>query len=135
MSRQPYKQAYETAKQDLLKNLKKREHLDQEIRKLKDTVRALGNLCGADPNETDKLLLGEGFAMDGKPGFTDAIRRLFRIHQTELSPIEIRDNLLKMSIGTDQVNLLSSIHTVLRRMAEAGEIEKTGDAKFRARKR
>src|SRR5580765_7144806 len=123
MSRQPYKQAYETAKQDLLKNLKKREHLDQEIRKLKDTVRALGNLCGADPNETDKLLLGEGFAMDGKPGFTDAIRRLFRIHQTELSPIEIRDNLLKMSIGTDQVNLLSSIHTVLRRMAEAGEIE------------
>jgi hypothetical protein len=122
MVRQPYKQAYETAKQDLLKSLRKRERLDQEIRKLKETVRTLGSLCGADPNETDKLLLSEGFAMDGKPGFTDAIRRLFRIHQTELSPIEIRDDLLKMSIGTDQVNLLS-------------EIEKTGDSKFRARTR
>src|SRR4029077_10255262 len=133
MSRQTYKQAYEAAKQDLLKNLEKRKRIDQEIRKLKDTVNALGKLCGADPDEADKLLLSEGFAMDDKPGFTNAIRRMFRIHQTELSPIEIRDDLLKMSIGTDQVNLLSSIHTVLRRMAEAGEIEKTGNSKFRAR--
>jgi len=135
MSRQPYKQAYEAAKQDLLKNLKKRKRIDQEIRKLKDTVSALGKLCDADPDETDKLLLSEGFAMDDKPGFTNTIRRMFRIHQTELSPIEIRDDLLNMSIGTDQVNLLSSIHTVLRRMAEAGEIEKAGDSKFRARAR
>jgi hypothetical protein len=29
------------------------------------------------------------------------------------------------------VNLLSSIHTVLRRMAEAGEVERVEDAKFR----
>jgi hypothetical protein len=36
-----------------------------------------------------------------------------------------------MGIGEGQVNLLSSIHTVLRRMAEAGEIEKTEDARFR----
>jgi hypothetical protein len=92
----------------------------------------LGELCGTDPDEIDKLLLREGFAMDAKPGFTDAIRRLFRLHQTALSPIEIRDRLLKMSVGVDQVNLLSSIHTVLRRMAEAGEIEKTDDSTFRA---
>jgi hypothetical protein len=135
MARQPYKQAYETAKEDLLKNLKKRERLDQEIRKLKDTLRALGELCGADPDEIDKLLLREGFVMDDKPGFTDAIRRLFRLDHTALSPVEIRDDLLKMSIGEGQVNLLSSIHTVLRRMAEAGEIEKIDGSKFRARTR
>jgi hypothetical protein len=35
-----------------------------------------------------------------------------------------------MGIGVGQVNLLSSIHTVLRRMAEAGEIEKTEDGTF-----
>jgi hypothetical protein len=36
-----------------------------------------------------------------------------------------------MGIGIGQVNLLSSIHTVLRRMAEAGEIERNDDGKFR----
>ncbi len=134
MARDTYKDAYATAKLDLLKKLQKRGELDQQIRKLKQTVKALGELCGAAPDEIDKLLLVEGFAIDARPGFTDAIRRLFRIHQTALSPTEIRDNLLKMSIGADQVNLLSSIHTVLRRMAEAGEIEKTNDSRFRARR-
>ncbi|MGZ4897236.1 MAG: hypothetical protein ACXVJ0_12180 [Candidatus Angelobacter sp.] len=131
MARETYKQAYATAKLDLLQQLQKRDDLEQKIRKLKQTVKALGELCGADPEEIDKLLLAEGFAIEAKPGFTEAIRRLFRIHQKALSPTDIREDLLKMAICVGQVNLLSSIHTVLRRMAEAGEIEKTEDAKFR----
>jgi len=131
MARETYKQAYATAKLDLLEQLQKRDDLDQKIRKLKQTVKALGELCGAPAEELDKLLLAEGFAIDAKPGFTESMRRLFRIRQTALSPTEIRDDLMKMGVGADQVNLLSSIHTVLRRMAEAGEIEKTEDAKFR----
>jgi len=131
MARETYKQAYATAKLDLLQQLQKRDDLEQKIRKLKQTVRALGELCGAPADELDKLLLVEGFAIDAKPGFTDAIRRLFRIHQKALSPTEIREDLVKMGIGLGQVNLLSSIHTVLRRMAEAGEVERTEDAKFR----
>lgn len=131
MAREQYKQAYAAAKLDLLARLQKRDDLDQQIHKLKATVKALGELCGAAPEEIDKLLLVEGFAIDAKPGFTEAIRRLFRIHQKSLSPPEIRDDLLKMGIGVGQVNLLSSIHTVLRRMAEAGEIEKTEDGTFR----
>ena len=130
MARDTYKQAYAAAKMDLLRRLQKRDDLDQQIRKLKQTVKALGELCGAPAEELDKLLLVEGFAIDAKPGFTDAIRRLFRIRQTALSPTDIRDDLLKMGIGVGQVNLLSSIHTVLRRMAEAGEIEKNDDGKF-----
>ena len=131
MARETYKQAYAAAKLDLLERLQKRDDLDQQIRKLKQTVKALGELCGAPAEELDKLLLAEGFAIDAKPGFTESIRRLFRIRQTALSPTEIRDDLMKMGVGVEQVNLLSSIHTVLRRMAEAGEIEKTEDAKFR----
>jgi hypothetical protein len=130
MARPAYSQAYETAKLDLLTQLQKRELLDQRIRKLRQTVKALGDLCGAPPEEIDKLLLLEGFAIDARSGFTDAIRRLFRIHQKALSPVEIRDDLLKMAIGVGQMNLLASIHTVLRRMVEAGEIEKTEDSRF-----
>jgi hypothetical protein len=130
MARPAYSQAYETAKLDLLKQLQKRDQIDQQIRKLKQTVKALGDLCGANPEEIEKLLLVEGFAMDSNLGFTNAIRRLFRIHKTALSPVDIRNDLLKVGIGSEQVNLLSSIHTVLRRMVEAGEIEKTDDARF-----
>jgi len=130
MARETYKQAYAAAKQDLLQQLKKRDELEQKIRKLKQTVKALGEQCGAPAEEIDKLLLVGGFAIDTKPGFTEAIRRLFRIHQTPLSPMDVRDDLVKMGIGVGQVNLLSSIHTVLRRMAEAGEIEKTESGTF-----
>ncbi|HZU32317.1 MAG TPA: hypothetical protein VFB79_14465 [Candidatus Angelobacter sp.] len=131
MVRDAYSQAYETAKLDLLKQLQKRDKLDQQIHKLRQTLKALGELCGAPPEEIDKLLLVEGFAIESHIGFTDAIRRLFRIHQKALSPTEIRDDLLKIGIGKEQVNLLSSIHTVLRRMAESGEIEKIDDSRFR----
>ncbi len=131
MARDAYSQAYETAKLDLLKQLQKRDKLDQQIHKLRQTLKALGELCGAPPEEIDKLLLVEGFAIESHIGFTDAIRRLFRIHQKALSPTEIRDDLLKIGIGKEQVNLLSSIHTVLRRMAEGGEIEKIDDSRFR----
>ena len=132
MARPAYSQAYETAKLDLLKQLQKRDQIDRQIQKLRQTVKALGELCGAAPGEIDKLLLIEGFAINSTMGFTEAIRRLFRIHQKTLNPVEIRDDLLKIGIGKDQVNLLSSIHTVLRRMVEAGEIEKTEDSRFMA---
>lgn len=130
MARDAYKQAYETAKLELLQLVQKRDQLDQKIRKLRQSIKPLGELSGADPEEINKLLLMEGFVSDSQMGFTNAIRRLFRIHKTPLSPPEIRTDLLKMGIGQDQVNLLSSIHTVLRRMVEAGEIEKTEDSRF-----
>jgi hypothetical protein len=130
MTRPAYSQAYETAKLDLLKQLQKRDQIDKQILKLKQTVKALGDLCGAPPDEVEKLLLIEGFAINSTMGFTEAIRRLFRMHQKALNPVEIRDDLLKIGIGREQVNLLSSIHTVLRRMVEGGEIEKTGDSRF-----
>jgi hypothetical protein len=130
MVRQTYKQAYERAKLDLVQHLKKRAVLDQEIRRLIDTLKPLGQLCGTDPDEIDKLLLTQGFASDSSLGFTATIRRLFRTHKMALNPTQIRDDLLKLGIGQEQVNLLSSIHTVLRRMVEAGEIERTPDARF-----
>jgi hypothetical protein len=132
MARPAYSQAYETAKLDLLKHLQKRDQIDKQILKLKQTVKALGDLCGAPPEEIEKMLLVEGFAINSTTGFTDAIRRLFRMHERALNPVEIRDDLLKIGIGREQVNLLSSIHTVLRRMVEAGEIKKTDDSRFQS---
>src|ERR1041385_7993428 len=92
MAPETYKQAYATAKTELLQQLQKQDQPGQNIRQLKQTVKALGEMCGAPPEEIDKLLLVEGFAIDAKPGFTESIRRLFRIHQTALSPVDIRED-------------------------------------------
>jgi len=123
MTQATYKESYEAAKRDLMVLVQKRDLLDREIDKLKKTLKALGEQCGIDPAEIDRLLLFEGFAANTNIGFTDAIRRLFRIHKATLSPKQIRDDLLKIGMGQGQVNLLSSVHTVLRRMAENGELE------------
>jgi hypothetical protein len=130
MSRQTYKHAYDTAKADLLRLTEKRRKLDSEIRKLHDSVKSLGELCGIDPEEVNQFLFAEG--SDSSPGFTNSIRRLLRAHNASLSPPEIRDGLLKLGIGRDQINLLASIHTVLRRLVDFGEIEKTDDTRFRS---
>ncbi len=125
MARETYRQAYEAARQELLQHLKKRERLEQKIRDLADTLKALRKVCDADTQEI------ESFAgNDSSLGFTDAIRRQLYIQQRPLSPTEIRDELVKSGVGRGQSNLLASIHTVLRRMAKAGEIEKTRDRRF-----
>jgi hypothetical protein len=125
MAREPYRKAYEAARQELLEQLKKREQLEQKIRDLADTLKALRKMCDADAQEI------ENFASnDSNLGFTDAIRRQLHIQQRPLSPTEIRDELVKSGVGRGQSNLLASIHTVLRRMVKAGEIEKTQDRRF-----
>jgi hypothetical protein len=129
MPRQTYKNAYEAAKLDLLRLARKRQQLDSEIRKLHASLKALGELCGIAPEEVNQLLFEEGG--DSSQGFTDSIRRIFRTQNAPLKPPEIRSNLLKMGIGREQVNLLASIHTVLRRLVKSGEIKKTDDARFR----
>src|SRR5262245_51604926 len=70
MARRTYKQAYETARQELLQLVQKRDQLDQKIRKLRQSIKPLGELCGADPAEVDQLLLEQGFATDSSMGFT-----------------------------------------------------------------
>src|SRR5258707_13838915 len=95
MARDTYKQAYATAKLDLLQQLQKRDDLEQRIRKLKQTVKALGELCGAAPEEIDKLLLAEGFAIEAKPGFTESIRRLFAFNRTRLAQFKAAVTLLQ----------------------------------------
>jgi hypothetical protein len=128
MPRQTYKNAYEAAKADLLRLAHKRQQLDSEIRKLHTSLKALGDLCGIAPEEVNQLLFEEG--VDSSLGFTDSIRRIFRTQNAPLNPTKIRSNLLKMGIGREQVNLLASIHTVLRRLVESGEIEKAEDGSF-----
>ena len=134
MTNKTYGDAYEAAKIDLLKSVAERNALEHKIAQLKQTVQALGQMCGADQSEIDRLLFAEGLAGEDsleRLGFTDAIRRLFRISKSQtVTATKLRETLLKLGIGKDQVNLSASLGTVLRRLIDSGEIEKVGDVEF-----
>jgi hypothetical protein len=126
--RQPYQDALEQAKKDLLAKLEERYRADEAINELKKTIRLLGPLAGANLADIDRWL-----SLDGVPitqiGFTDAIRRAFDT-RSQFSPTQLRDFLLNSGIGSGQVNLLASVHAVIKRLEESGEIEKVGDKAF-----
>jgi len=128
MNQGTYAAALEQAKNDLLERLQQRGHLDEEIARLKQSIRLLGGLAGTDPVDIDRWL-----SIDGIPitqiGFTEAIRRAFNTGET-FTPAQLRDFLLNCGVGVQQVNLLASVHTVLRRLEDANEIEKVGDRDF-----
>jgi hypothetical protein len=125
---QHYMLALEQAKQDLSQKLREREKLSDEINRLKQSIRLLGELAKLDPAEIDKWL-AVNFAPVTQLGLTDAVRRAFETGSS-LTPVEVRDFVLNLGVGAEQVNLLASIHTILKRLIESGEIEKFGEADF-----
>lgn len=57
-------------------------------------------------------------------GFTDAVRMILKHHVVSMSPLEIRDSLVAGGVtGSSEKNLLINVHTVVRRLVEAGEVQ------------
>jgi hypothetical protein len=87
------------------------EHAALEIRlgQLKQSIATLTKLCGYEP--TVQL------------GLTDACRMVLRNADRALTALEVRDRLISIGLDLDRYsNALASIHTVLKRMHEAGEL-------------
>lgn len=120
-----YFAALEQAKNDLLDKLRQRGVIDDDINRLRQSIRLLGELAGIDPAEIDKWLSID-FVPIERLGLTDAIRRAFDTNAM-FTPVQLRDFLLNSRIGIEQVNLLASVHSVLKRMEENKEIERVGD--------
>ena len=64
-----------------------------------------------------------GFEPTVQFGLTDACRMVLRNANQPLTALEIRDRLIAIGLDMDRYsNALASIHTVLKRMHEAGEL-------------
>lgn len=99
--------------------LRQREQLATKIAKQQIRVAALAALCEAS-EEVDKMA-----EMD-LGGLTNACRTVFRAAGNRgLMPTEVRGSLERLRFPTQtHKNILASIHTVIRRLEEAGEIRK-----------
>jgi hypothetical protein len=87
----------------------RRREIDDRLAQLAQTIGTLNRLLGLTP--TVPL------------GLTDACRLAVRAAGLPLTPLEVRDRLLAMGFNLSvYTSELSAIHTVLRRLNEAGEI-------------
>jgi hypothetical protein len=114
MVERDYERAKAAAAKELAKLLKDQERTERRILQLKTTLAALGGLSGK-PTRAPKL--------------TESIRSIFKAAppDIQLSPIDVRNKLLEMGVDeADYSNLLASVHVILRRLAQYGEIKLVG---------
>jgi hypothetical protein len=100
-----------------------RTEADKQITEYTNAVKALARVVEDEDTSAAYLI-----ALDeiiGKYGFMDAVRFVIRGHPEGLTPQGVRDWILigkKMDLSV-YTNPLASIHTTLRRLVDAGEVE------------
>ena len=99
---------------ELAKMYEKRQKLDIGIAKQQQRVSALALLAGEVDETFEKMALG----------LTAACRAAFRAAGPQgLMPTELRDSLKRMGFALDKYsNPMASIHAVIRRLEDKGEI-------------
>ncbi len=106
----------------LHKLLAKREKLNLEIGRVSDLLTANANFL-PEQERAVQLQQLEQLVAD-PPGFTDSIRNVLKAHPAHpVSATDVRDMLAKAGFNLSAYsNPLASIHTILKRLAERGEL-------------
>lgn len=131
MATDTYRDALKQAKSDLAEQVETlgraqdcAEKAEKAIVELRQTIAALQRLCG-EPE----------FVEEDALGLTDAIRMAFKTQEagmyglmsTAMSAQDVRDKMERMGYGGRWGNLLASIHTVIKRLHEKGELQAAGN--------
>lgn len=118
----------------LRKLLDQREQLNRKIEHTAELISANANFLPEDERAAQLQKLAEMVA--GPPGFTDSVRLVLRnVPSQALTAKKVRD--LLRGAGFDlssYTNPLASIHTILKRLAERGEVvvsESDGEFRYR----
>jgi hypothetical protein len=112
-----YKEALNAARAELEKLQEQREETDNRITQLKQTIFGLAKLC-----KEDAFLREWGKEIEAA-GITENCRQVLKASYIALTPLEVKDQLLKLGLDASKyTNLLASIHAVLKRLVESQEI-------------
>jgi hypothetical protein len=136
MKRESYKQDLEEAQKMLSKKLQERAELDMEIAQLRQDIGSLAQLCGV-PHLDIKKLFEEG--LERQMGLTDACIEVLKATDEPLTPAEVKEGLIRIGFDVSaHSNILASIHTTLRRLADDGitkESDKDGKRAYKIEKK
>ena len=109
MTHDDYRRALDAASREYEALGRKRRDIDQRLAELAQSMATLSRLLGLTP--TVPL------------GLTDAVRLVVRGGGVPMTPIEVRDRLVSVGFDVSKyVNDLAAVHTILKRLNEAGEL-------------
>jgi predicted nuclease with TOPRIM domain len=127
-----FKNTFDAAITELSKMMKELEELDSRrdelntrIAHVRNSVLALSPLVGEKPEDVkEKYLHLFPDLIPSDVGLTDAVRKVLQSYDRFLSPKLVRIALQKTGYDIDRYsNILASIHTILKRLVESGEVE------------
>ncbi len=126
-----YKAMYDKALTELARLMEQREQLEIEcdnvdirITQVRQGIDALVPLCDENPYMThpDLFPIGPHTFMPNT-GLTDAIRKVMaNIAPMSATAVSVRTGLKTIGYEIDSKNILPSIHTILKRLEEKGEV-------------
>ena len=109
MTTDQYRSALDAAVREYEKLGEQRREIDERLAQLAQTIGTLNRLCGLVPTVFW--------------GLTDACRVVLKGFGRPMAPIEVRDRLLAIGFDLSKyANGLAAIHTVLKRLTDAGEL-------------
>jgi citrate synthase len=136
-----YKKALDAARSELQELLRQKDETEKRIARLRQTVASLSALYEESENteDTDDKVRIPGTmdaiarqvatatqAMYGRTiGFSDALREVLKANGGYMTPLEVRDGLIRMGIDlhSKYANPVAVIHTTLKRLEENKEIQ------------
>ncbi|HKB11551.1 MAG TPA: prefoldin domain-containing protein [Vicinamibacterales bacterium] len=109
MPHQDYRRALEAAAREYESLGEQRRAIDQRIAELAQSIATLSKLLGLTPTVP--------------MGLTDAVRLVVRGAGVPMTPVEVRDRLAAIGFDVSKyVNDLAAVHTILKRLNQAGEL-------------
>ncbi|MDQ2975900.1 MAG: hypothetical protein M3R69_10895 [Acidobacteriota bacterium] len=125
-----YRPVYLAALQELtellaeLENIEqRRDEIDSRVADVKKGVLALGSLCGEQPWVKYPDLFPD-MSLFASAGLTPSIRTILSRPPADwVTPVGVRDALKDVGYQGKSTNVLPSVHTVLKRLVDAGEVE------------
>ena len=122
VSNDDYKRALDAAVREYERATAEHAALETRLAQLKQSIATLTKLCGYEPTV--------------QFGLTEACRMVLRNAKRPLTAPDVRDRLVAIGLDMDRYsNPLASIHSVLKRMHEAGEVierDRAEDAQAKA---
>jgi hypothetical protein len=113
-----YFRALEQAIEEYERLKRQREEIETRLAQLRQTITALAPLCRRDSaHHLDEI------------GLTDACRSVLRASLGPLPPVEVKHRLAATGVDlSGYSNPMASIHTILKRLAAAGEVRRVTTA-------
>jgi hypothetical protein len=109
MTHDDYRRALEAAGREYEALGEQRRAIDQRLAELAQSIATLSKLLGLTPTVP--------------MGLTDAVRLVVRGAGVPMTPIEVRDRLAGIGFDVSKyVNDLAAVHTILKRLNQAGEL-------------